>query len=222
MKLTELLMNQSIIIQLIWGEKKIEITSQVIENDGAVVYVTPYVHNGSPLELNVTQDKGVICNLYADQPVTKKRMSWKNVELTTVKRGNKSVYCLRTYGFNNVGNHEDRRLHERVMIQVDGLVHDSQAEKSEPAVIRDISDIGISFYAPEGFSATSQQLSISFTDDIDGKDFNVKVECSAIRMSLVEGKTVVGCRIVGENRDYLLYGFMKRLREKSHSKTEED
>ena len=67
MKLVELLQNQNIIVQLLWGEQKIEFYSGVTGREGEVVYVTPYIHNGSELQLNVTEGRhGVVCNVFAD------------------------------------------------------------------------------------------------------------------------------------------------------------
>lgn len=216
MKLSELLIKQRLIIQLLWGEQKIEFSSEVIETDGAVVYVSPYLHNGSELEINVKQGKDVVCNIYTDNPNNKQRISWKNVELTTVIRNAQKVYCLKTSAFNQVASRDDRRLHERIIIQVKAHVFDGNTEEGTEIIVHDISDIGISFYAPANFAPKSQQLVIKFTDTIDEKEFNVKVDCIVSRMNNKAGNLFAGCKIVGEpNRDYQLYGFMKRLKEKN-------
>jgi len=81
MKLTDLLEKQRLTVQLLWGEQKIEFFSNVIEKEESEVYISPYLHNGSELELNVTPDKGVICNVFTNDPSTRHRISWKNIEL---------------------------------------------------------------------------------------------------------------------------------------------
>ncbi|MDO4188530.1 MAG: PilZ domain-containing protein [Lachnospiraceae bacterium] len=222
MKLSELLINQRLVVQLIWGEKKIEFFTDVIGVDGGAVFVRPYNHNGSPLEINVAPGRGVTCNIFTDHPTTRQRISWRNVELTTVDRAAEKVYCVRTYGFNNVAGHDDRRLHERVVISVSAQVFDEQSVGGVGITVHDISDIGISFYAPSTFIPRSQQLVITFADRIDDKEFNVKVDCVVLRTIVNETNIFVGCRIIGENKDYQLYGFMKRLIDKKKLKSGEE
>ena len=215
MKLVELLQNQEMIVQLAWDEQKIEFVSNVIDKDETSIYVTPYIHNGCELELNVGLDNNVICSIYADDPDTEQRISWKGVSLTTVKRGNKTVYCLNTHSYNAESNHDDRRLHERVEIQVEGYLSDG--EDGEVSItIHDISDNGISFYVPGSYEPKSQQLSISFTDNIDKKIFDIQVTCAVSRVNKEDERTLVGCRVLEENNNYRIYELLKRLRKKNH------
>ena len=218
MKLTEMLINQKIILQFLWGEQKIEVYSEVLESDGIAAYVSPYVHNGSVIEMNITQGSNVVCNVFTDNPNNMQRISWKNIELTTVKRGGRPVYCLRTYGFNAVATHDDRRLHERIAIDVNGRVFDGDGEDGVSVVVHDISDVGISFYAPNFYVPKSGQQVILFTDTIDEKIFEVRVECSVFRSNPNKDNVLIGCKIVGENKDYKLYGLLKRLKEKNKSR----
>lgn len=220
MKLTELLTSQRIIIQLSWGEQKIEFFSDVVEKYEDYIFVTPYIHNGSPLELNVTNDKGVICNIYADNPVTNQRVSWKGVELTTTSRNSRTLYCIKTRGFNTVAMPDDRRLNERVIVDISGIVYDGANDDGTYVTIHDISDVGVSFYAPDSFKAKSPQIMVTFTDNIEKRIFDVKVECSISRTGVEGGRTIVGCRTLGDNKDYKLYGLMRRLISKNVNKSE--
>lgn len=215
MKLTELLTNQKVNVQLLWGEQKIEFASYVTEKEDGAVYVTPYLHRDSALELNITRDKGVVCNLFADHPATKRRISWKNVELTTVNRDNGMVYCIKTYGFNTIALPDDRRLHERILMQVDAIIQDGKDGDEERVTIRDISDIGLSFYTRKGFQPKSQQIVVNFSDMIEQRVYDIQVECTISRISVEEDHNVIGCRLIGENKNYQIYGLMKRLRAKS-------
>ena len=217
MKLTELLENQRLTIQLLWGEQKIEFFSYVIEKDDQAVYVSPYIHHGSELELNVTSGKGVICNLYTDNPTTRQRISWKGIELTTVVRKDETLYCLKTNGFNHVAKHDDRRMHDRVIVKVKAKVFDGNTDEGTDIIVHDISDIGISFYAPRSFSPQDHQLTIAFSDSIGEKEFNVKIECMIARMTNRAGNRFIGCKIKKENKDFQLYGFMKRVGDKNRN-----
>lgn len=214
MKLTELLINQNVNIQLEWGIQKIEFMSSVLDLDEDMVYVTPYVHNGSFLELNVTPDKEVTCNVFADNPLTGQRLSWRNIELTTITRKNQSVYSLKTNGFNHIANNEDRRLHARTIIMADGQMFEPTSEVGVNIKVRDISDIGISFEVPQVNEPKSPHIIIKFVDTIDNRTFDVKAECAIARTEILDDKLFIGSRIVGENKDFQLYSFMRRLKEK--------
>ena len=222
MKLLELIVNQKIIVQLVWGEQKIEFTSTVVKNDGADVLVTPYNHNGSPLDINVTAGKGVVCNLFADEPNTNKRISWKNVELTTVMEAGETLYCLRTSGYNDNAKQDERRDHERMIIRVKALAFDGESPDGVDVLVHDISDVGVSFYAPPSFSPKSSQVVVKYLDHIGDKLFDVRVDCSITRMTDKNGNVLVGCRVVGENKAYKLYGFLKRLDSKKQKPVQGD
>lgn len=218
MKLVGLLENQRLTIQLLWGEQKIEFFSNVIDKDDSAAYVSPYVHKGSELELNIVQGKGVICNIFTTDPATQHRISWKNVELTTVVRNDKMLYCLKTNGYNHIAKHDDRRTHDRIIVQTKAKVFDGQLNGGMDVIVHDISDIGISFYAPKTFSSKTHKLIISFSDIINEKTFEVSVECAIARTTNRAGNQFVGCRITKENKDYQLYCFMKRLGEKNKNR----
>lgn len=218
MKLIELLENQRLTIQLLWGEQKIEFFSHVIGRDESAVYVSPYLHNGSELELNVVQGKDVICNIFTNDPSTKHRISWKNIELTTVTRDDKIMYCLKANVYNHVAKHDDRRLHNRLIVQTKAKVFDGQSSEGVDIIVHDISDIGISFYAPKTFVPKTNQLNIVFSDTINEKEFNVNVECMIARTTNRAGNAFYGCRILKENREYQLYGFWKRLNAKNKTR----
>lgn len=218
MRLLELNENHKLTVQLLLDEQKIEFFSYVIEKNDFAVYVTPYIHNGNELEINVTPENGVICNLFTDNPYTNKRISWKNVELTTVVRNGKTMYCLKTNGYNHMAIHDDRRKHERIVIHTKAQVFDGKSEEGIGIIVHDISDIGISFYAPKNFSPNDYQLTVAFTDNIGDKSYDVKVECAIARTLNKAGNLFVGCKITKENKNYQFYCFMKHLESKNKDK----
>ncbi len=214
MKLNELLINQMLTVQIVFGEQKIEFYSDVVDKEGTDVFITPYIHNAAPLELNINGDKGVVCNLYTDDSMSNRRISWKGVELLTVSRNNNTVYCVKTHMFNNISNVDERRQHERTLVQVVGKVTDENRGDEHKIIIHDISDNGISFYAKDSFSPASQKLFISFTDKIDKKEFDIQLDCSVSRTQKEYGHNIIGCRILRENKNYLLYAMLKHLKGK--------
>lgn len=214
MKLVELLHNQEIIIQLVWDKHKIEFISKVIEKDETSIYVTPYIHNGHELELNVASDNNVVCNIFADDPANKQRISWKGLSLTTVNRADKTVYCLNAHGYNAVSTIDERRLHERIKSYVEGHLFDGE-DGDISITLHDISDNGIAFYVPGYFEPKSQQFNVSFTDSIDDRIFNISIVCAIARISNEENRTLVGCRVLDDN-NYRVYELLKRLRMKNY------
>lgn len=209
MKLSELLKNQELNVQIKWDEKIIEFSSFVLECDKYVVYITPFNYKGKELELNISGNSNIVCNLYTNDE-DNKRISWKAIELTTVERHGKKVYCLKAHAFNNVSCVDDRRSHERIPIQVDAWLFDM--DDTESVTIHDISDNGLGIYAPCNFEPKSRQILISFTDSIGKETFNFKLECDIARMKNENGVLVIGCRLTGENKEYQVYELMKRLR----------
>lgn len=219
MRLVELVLKQEVIVQLTWGDQKIEFSSEVIDKVEDTVLVTPCLHNGSALELNVNGDKGVFCNVFANKPISNQRVSWKNVELSTIDRNNSICYCLKTRGFNNVANPDDRRIHERVIVDVDGQVFNEQANEGGTRItVHDVSDIGLSFYVANGFAPKSNKVVVAFTDSVGARIFDILVECSVSRTNSDNGRVIVGCRVDGENRNYKIYSLIRRLATKNNNK----
>lgn len=215
MKLTELFVEHKLKVQLIWGEQKIEFDSEVRGVDEKSTYISAYNHNGSPLELNITPGKGAVCNLFTDDPQSGKRISWKNVELTTEKINDETLYRVKTFSFNANSDHDDRRQHDRIVIQAKAKAFDSKVSDGDEVLVHDISDVGVSFYAPLGYTPMTNQVTITFTDNIENKTFNAKVECLITRSTTKAGNKFFGCKIISTNKDYQLYGFMKRLIKKA-------
>ena len=222
MKLIDLLIDQGLIVQLNLGEQKIEFFSNVIGKTETSVYLSPYHRNGNALELNVSPSKGVVCNLFTDDPTTKQRISWKNVELSTITKNEEMMYCVKTSSFNIDSKQDDRRLHERVTIQTKGQIFSGKSTTDGTNVlVHDISDVGISCYAPTSYSPQTSQVLISFTDSIDDNIFNLKVEGSVARVEKKAGNTFVACKVSSGNKEYQMYCFLKRLKERNKLKENE-
>lgn len=212
MKLVELSINQSISLQFVIGERVIEFESGVISKDEKAIYAVPYIHNGKVLDINMTQNMKVICNVFADDLITGQRISWRNVEINTVEKNKETVYCIRTYGFNNNSCIDDRRHDGRLAVEVDAWAYEKQIEDGISITLHDISETGIAFCVPKDSVPREQQITISFKDNVDDKMFDIRIECSVVRINIAGDNAIVGCRLVGENKDYQMYRFMKYLK----------
>lgn len=209
MLLQDLSKNKTLIMQIIWGEKVIEFPTKLVESDAGGIYVTPYLREGHPLELNLDPSGNVVCHLYGDHVDTGKRLSWRNIKLETVKKGENTFYYLTTMGFNKLGKEAERRAHERSMIRQMGSVTDT-AGNSIQVMVHDMSDNGISFYAPSNFSPASKNLVIEFADSVGTEIFRIRVECRVVYSADKAGTVFYGCELVSANGDYFLYGCMKK------------
>lgn len=218
MRIIDLLFEQRISIQMVMGEQKIEFQSIVLEKNDTEAFVSPYVHNGTALQLNISMDSGVVCNVFADDMTTHQRVSWKNIELKTVERDDGIQYSLKTSQFNNIARQDDRRMNERIVIQKPGHVFDGSSENGVQVLIHDISDVGVSFFVSEKYDPKSPQLVVRIKDMIDDKKFDLKVNCTISRTSSCAGSMLYGCRVLGDNRDYQLYRFLKVLKSRQREK----
>lgn len=216
MKLSEMVINQKVIVQIIWGGKTLEFPFVVLGRVEDGVSIMPYEHDGRLLEFNIDYNSGVLCNIYTDDINNQSRVSWKNVTVTTETRDRGVMYIIKTSVFNQMSKNDERRLNDRMVIRKNGQIINDNNEKPVDIMVHDISDAGLSFYAPTGYMPRSNQVKIVFGDSIDGKEYNIKIDCTIARTENKLGTVFYGCKIMGDNRDYLVYGFMKRLSKKSH------
>lgn len=209
MRLHDLVDAENIIIQILWGEKTIEFPTEVVETHSDGVYVTPYLHNGMPLELNINMYSGIICNVFGDAPDNGRRISWRNVDLSTAKYKSEMVYFIKTSAFNSVANTDERRVEDRVKITKEGSLFDSV--KTVPIRINDISDSGIAFYAPSSFEPATNAFTVYFKDEVNGQKFDLSIKCKQVRTKKMPGTVFYGCKISADNKEYLIYGCLTRL-----------
>ncbi|MCQ2524074.1 MAG: PilZ domain-containing protein [Lachnospiraceae bacterium] len=222
MRLKDLLISQQIIIQLKFSDQGIEFNSTVIDKASEGIYVSSYAHNGEALTLSIENNSNVQCNLFADDPESGRRISWRNIKVETVKRGGQTLYHLKTGAFNSISRHDDRRDHERITIRRQAQIYDQVNDHYIDIMVYDISDNGISFYAPVSYVPSSGNIRIYYKDSVDDKNYNLKVDCQIARTEKKAGTVFYGCRLLGENRDFLAYGLLKKLRKKYASKEEQE
>lgn len=215
MELHELTKEQDIIIQIVWGENKIEFFSHMVNCNAEKesIFVTPYMHNGQPLELNINQKSGIVCNMFCDDLYNGTRVSWRNVELETVHQGTAVVYKISTFQFNRQAQIDDRRVEERIKINLYGMIVDGEGQSIQVR-IHDISDGGIGFYAPTSFQSKSNQVKVQFSDNVNGADFSICLICKIVRSVNKSGNMFYGCEIMQNSREYLLYGCLRRTAKK--------
>lgn len=215
MQFKDLAVNQKIIIQIKWGEKVIEFDSEVLLKDDNGIYVTPYFHQNRPLEINIDMNSGIGCNIFAINPENNERVAWKNVDVKSKEKTLGFSYYLTISAFKTMAVSEERRGSGRIVIHKQGQLFDPGNNGHTDILIHDISDTGISFYAPASHIPGSGNLTVLLQDNIDGREFQIRINCTIARTVKKPGTIFYGCRINGDNREYLIYGFLKRLKIKT-------
>lgn len=214
MRLKELIVNQRIVVQFVWDEKKIEFFADVLESRDEGVLTTPYIHNNEPVELHIEPQDDVICTVFADDTSDGKRVSWKNVSIDTMDSDYGKVYYISTSNYNRLAQGDDNRQDDRTLIHKNAQIFESETGKYVDIIVHDISDSGISFYAPASFKPVSGILTVLYSDSIDEKNFQMKLDCRIARTEKRAGSIFYGCKIIGNNKDYLTYSFLKRLKKR--------
>lgn len=210
MRLKELVVDQKIIVQINFGEQKIEFYANILEIVDEDIITTPYIHNDEVLELNIETHHGVVCNIFAENPTTGKRVSWKNVKVQTIDSDDDKKYHISTSTFNRVSREDDNRQHDRLTIRKNA--HILENGNFIDIIVHDISDRGISFYAPASYKPSASQITIVYADSIDDKNFQLKIVCQIARTEKKAGVVFYGCKVIGDNKDFLTYGFLKKLK----------
>lgn len=215
MKLSDLNAGQKVIIQIVWDGQTMEFYSEVTGVSDKGAYLTPYLHQGTPLELTVNNNSKATCNLFTDSPENNKRISWRSIELSTIDKKGSKLYHVTTNAFNSMANLDDRRNHDRVVIHKDGKIHIPETGQQTAVKIHDISNVGLSFFAPLSFQPASNQIVVLLNDTINDNTFNLKVACTVARSYNRNGMTFYGCRITEENKEYILYSCLLNLMNKN-------
>ena len=210
MELHELEKNQSVNIQIVWGEKVIGFHTQVMGHGDGGVYVAPYAVKGQKLELNVKMSSNILCHVYADDIKTGRRVSWKNVELMTIYKKADMFYQIHTAAFNALSHQDDRRAHGRMRVDQVGMVVDYIGTRTK-IMIYDISEHGISFLAPKGFVPSPKLMYVSFSPMMKKTKFAITVPCRLVHSSERQGNLFCGCEITEDVHEFLLYGSMLRM-----------
>lgn len=220
MKLQDIPNGHALILQIEWGTQKIEISSSLMEKGTESIFVSPYIHDGVPLRLSINASSGVKCDLYTTDLDSHERITWKNVSVETISKNDEVFYSISTNAFNRVSSSAERRQSERMLVRRPGKVYDVISDTYTDVMIHDISDSGLSFYAPTSFDCKSSQPIVNFSDIVDDREYVNVVSVSIMRTQKKPGTVLYGCRVVGDTKNYLIYGFMKKLISKSEKDKE--
>lgn len=222
MLLQDLSKDKEIMVQVIWGEKKVEFLTHIVRMDTSAIYIAPYSFNGRLLELNIAPESDVHCHIFGENMVDHTRVVWRNVKLETVKSTDSIVYSITTMEYNKQSKCDERRAHIRLPLSKGGTVTDYMGVTTQVRT-HDFSDNGISFYAPANFDPATAYLTLKFEEDVGTAHFNLKLDCKIVHRNIKNGTMFCGCEITACKNDYLLFGCMVRAeRARNSTKKEEE
>ncbi|MCR5800693.1 MAG: PilZ domain-containing protein [Lachnospiraceae bacterium] len=197
-------------IQILWDDQKIEFLTEYIGTRDNEVLLKPYIHNGHPLDLNVDGRGDAICHIFGDDPETGIRKAWRNIALRTIDLDGQKYYSVATVLYYSKPVTSDRRNNVRMRVHTMGELIE-QDRDNVGVMFNDVSNHGVSFYAPASYSSTSNFIHISFEDVVNDESYYVTADAKVAYTKKKPGMTYYGCEIPEPGRDFLLYVFMKKL-----------
>lgn len=213
MKLSGLLGAKNVIVQLVWGERMLEFPTNICRAHEEGIVVQPYRVQGEVLNLEIGQTSHVVCNLFADSPEDGSRIAWRSLNVKTLVTQGECFYHMTASDFKKLSNSEDRRKDHRITVNRKAFLKEKGVSKDREVIVHDISDTGISFFAPLDFSTASNIVYLYFHDQVEEHIFDMNIECEIVRREKKAGNQFFGCKIKHVSNDYLVYGYMKKMAE---------
>ena len=204
--------HQRVVIEIVWGDGKHEVVSEVIatraEENQALL--RPVVYNGMEIKLAVNEFKDMIFNLYFHDEDGKRHVI-NHVDVVSQAYKGDLYYCVATKSFKGVARGAERRRHPRMRINIHGEVKKEKGDLVCPITILDVSNNGISFEVDGEIDlSTSDRIICNWTDTIDDREFVVKVPAVVRRIGDKAIKKVYGCEIHNQPRNLVMYVLVKR------------
>lgn len=214
MKLSELTGGAELTVRIIWEHEMMEFPTMFVRGAENGVFITPHIHDGSPLRMTITEADNVKCSLFAVSYETGACTVWHNVGIETVGDDTHGIiYLVTADPLNQYSRPGERRMYERSPVSLPARVIDRNGRCAN-VTLGDISIGGLSFCAEdaEDFSfEPGGDASVSFCGTADGSEFNISIDTEIVR-NFSEGSTAYcGCRVTDPPEDYKLYVFLHSL-----------
>ena len=212
MKLNELLSGNEVVLEIIWGTAKYSVQTNVLAVNAKGVLLHPYVYRGEKMMLDSGYDD-VSFNLYfVDASGT--RLEWKNVSVVVERYKGEVYYLVRAGLLANKSFNSERRANLRTMVDSAGTVQ--CGEDFYNVRIKDISDVGVSFYIDASIKIRNIDLVVSFADIVLNQSFEINLPCRVVRIvGQDDGTVLYGCQVFNPPMEVMAYTFKKRLEYKN-------
>lgn len=204
MRIQDLPLKSDIVLEIDRGDTSFCVQSKVLEYYSDGITISPIMVKGVVLDIGVKPFSGWKYNVYAYVGKDKRRITWKNVQLEMKNfAGHGNVYFLRTYAFAKESVSGERRTDVRYAVNTQGIVRSGDVEVA--VAINDVSSMGVSFLINANIMLPETNLTIRFSDDVNGGFGAMELFCQVARRVSRGEKTLVGCHISKYNSAYVSY-----------------
>lgn len=205
MTLQDLKKGQMVTLEVVWGETKYDIPTEVMGATKDAVLIRPFSYKGTTLDLGTGKFRNMIYNLHAPDIKENDRKVWRRVQISTLDHNDSTYYAVRLSAMGHYAVSSDRRENKRMVLDLKGVLWIKGTKERIQTIVHDISDGGMSMYVPKGFLPDNRVMTVSYDDSVQGHGFTLNIDCVQVR-SMVEGEYVLlGCRITNMDKDLLAY-----------------
>ena len=215
MTLQDLKKGQMVTLEVVWGETKYDIQTEVVGATKDALLILPFSYKGTTLDLGSGKFKSMTYNLHVADKAENDRKVWRSVIISTVKVNDMFFYAVKLSAMGHIPISSDRRENKRLVLDVKGSAIVRGSDKSVPVIVHDISDGGLSFFAASGFNPGGKILRITYDDVVQGHGFTLNIECVRVREMDDGAYTLLGCKITNMDKDLLAYVCLRKSYEES-------
>lgn len=211
--LADLSIGHHLVVEISFGESRIEFESTVTGIDVHGVYIKPYVYKDVVIDFNTLPYKNLLFNVHhIDESGA--RNTWKNVGVSVLKHKGQLEYLVTTKTFSKFAESGERRENNRIKLTGSGFVENNLGKRFQ-CTLNDISDSGISFFSNPGEITVADYLTVFFFDVAKDTEFSLKLKVRIVRVEERERGTLYAGRILSPPRELLAYIVMKRMEQKA-------
>lgn len=224
MQLQALKEGDPVTLEVIWGGVIYPLNSTLfrVRDDG--VWMKAFYKNGQLLDFSNRAFKEAQFNLYGFIDGGKTRIVWKNITITLKKQDENIYYHISPAIYARESMEANRRENDRVKVLISGSIH-TEYGTDLPIMIKDISNSGIGFSLNVDCDLVARPFELSFTDEVRGTTYNMKIKCRGARKVDTDSGCFIGCKIESGPKNLLYYIYYKtvevRVGEDAYNKQKE-
>ncbi len=214
MNLKELTTGTPVKLEIIRDSQGFEVATVVvgvstIDFGPGSALLKPLSLNGDTLDLGSSKYGDVRYNLYTNN-TDGDRICWNDVSISKKEFKGTEFYIATAKAHLAASIVNDRRANKRVVLHAPCTVLNRINGKENPAIIYDISDSGIAVFCDDSLRVDTP-YQIKFTEQVNGTDYHLIIDCICVRIGTAEDKKLYGCKMTNASRDVVSYIYIKKL-----------
>ncbi|MDD2970616.1 MAG: PilZ domain-containing protein [Lachnospiraceae bacterium] len=178
------------------------------------IYIPTLSIGGNTIDFSAKEFSGIVFNLYCTDKRYGNRYCWRSVSLSVRKWQGTDYYLVTSAGFGKIGTESDRRVDDRILLNLSGEITRRDAEEAVYGTILNISNTGMAFHAIDSAINIGTQVKIQFQDEVGEHKFKLAIDTKCIRKQPMDDGFFYGCGVVDVNKEWLTYVFLKKLWQK--------